>query len=427
MLSRYFPPRFDVGGKRAHRFASVLPRLGWRPVVVTGREPPSERADPSAADPEGAVIARVYEPWWWREGPVARPSDGTVAAPVKAGPARPGGGAAKPGRLGIPVGPEMLAVPHLVRAATRVGRRERADVVWATSSPYAVLPAGARVAKRLGVPLILDLRDPWTLNFMHRSKPVWVQEADRRIEARLFSQAARVVFTCEAAAAAYRARYPALADRIVTIRNAYDPELEPGSPEPSQRSGPIRLLHFGNCYGPRRLATVLRAMARLRAEQPDAPEVVLDNLGRVGEADLELARELGLEQRFTWRPFVPLREGLERLAAADLAILVAYGDETLYIPAKFYDYMLARASIACLTREGELAELVEQSGAGRAIAPDDVDGALAVIERAIAARAAGERAFGVDEAARERFSSVHASEQLAQLLDQVLAERSPAR
>jgi hypothetical protein len=415
MISRYFPPMFDVGGKRAYRFARYLPEFGWRAVVLTGRIP-SERpidATPSRLGPETRVERR-YEPAWFRE-PRGRPSDGTIATPVRTKPSSP-----EPARrklLGFPVGPDILLARHVVREGVRLGREEKVDAVFATSSPYAVLIAGQRIAEQLDRPLCLDLRDPWTLNFFQRGRARWVSAIERKIESRLFHTADRVVLNCETTLNAYRELYPDLpSERLTAIRNAFDPDEQPTRADPS---GPIRLLHFGNCYGPRRLETMLRAIALVRARSPAAPEIVLENLGRVGTADLELAAELGLSEQFRHGVFVPLAEGLERLARADLAVLVAYGDETLYIPAKLYDYLLARAPIACISQPGELATIVERSGAGRAIRPGDIEGAASLIEQAIAARASGTRAFVPDEASLDPYSARSTAKALAEVLDAI--------
>jgi hypothetical protein len=416
MISRYFPPMFDVGGKRAYRFARWLPEFGWRAVVLTGRIPSNRPVDatPSRLGPETRVERR-YEPAWFRE-PRGRPSDGTIATPVRTSATSP----RSPTRrklLGFPVGPDILLARHVVREGVRLGREEQVDAVFATSSPYAVLIAGERIARQLDRPLCLDLRDPWTLNFFQHGRARWVAAIERKIESRLFHTADRVVLNCETTLAAYRELYPDLpSERLTAIRNAFDPDERPTSAMNNESSGPIRLLHFGNCYGPRRLETMLRAIALVRARSPDAPEIVLENLGRVGTADLELAAELGLTEQFRHGVFVPLAEGLERLASADLAVLVAYGDETLYIPAKLYDYLLARAPIACISQSGELATIVENSGAGRAIRPGDVEGAASLIDRAIAARAKGTRAFVPDESALDPYSARSTAKALAELL-----------
>ena len=59
---------FDVGGKRAYRFARYLPEFGWRAVVVTGRIPRRRPVDETPLSlPPQTHVARVYEPAWARE------------------------------------------------------------------------------------------------------------------------------------------------------------------------------------------------------------------------------------------------------------------------------------------------------------------------------------------------------------------------
>jgi glycosyltransferase involved in cell wall biosynthesis len=416
MISRYFPPRFDVGGKRAYRFARYLPEFGWRAVVLTGSVPTGRRLDPTPLDlPEQTRVDRTYEPKWFKEPP-GRPSDGTTATPVRT---RPPKKRRFPRVFDMPIGPELMLVPHVVREATRLCREEKVDAVFATSSPYVVLIQGAKVAERTGLPLCLDLRDPWSLNFLMQGRGAWARWGEKRMEQRLFEQANRVILNNETALAAYRDLYGELPeDRLCSIRNAFDPADRPPAQQ-GPMAGPIRLLHFGNCYGPRRLETMLRAMRLVQERRPDAPKVVLENLGRVGTADVELAEELGLRDAFEYGVFVPFEEGLRKLAAADLAVLVAYGDETLYIPAKLYDYLLARAPIACIAQPGELSRIVESSGAGQALAPGDVEAAAVLIDRAIDARAEGRPAFVPDEARLEEYSARAASKRLAAVLDAI--------
>jgi glycosyltransferase involved in cell wall biosynthesis len=379
--------------------------------------PTNRPVDPTAlALPDEVRVERRYEPPGYQP-PRGRPSDGTIARPVKAAASRK---RLLPRVLDFPVGPDLLLLPHVRRQALRLAREEKVAAVFASSSPYAVLMMGAQTAERAGLPLCLDLRDPWTLNFMMKDRASWARAWEQKIERGLFEQADRVLLNTQTCLDAYRELYADLPpERMEVLRNAFDPADRPATPPAPSDDSPITLLHFGNCYGPRRLETFLRAMRKVRDRSPDAPRVVLENLGRLGEADIGLARELGLADDLRHGTFVPFHEGLERIAAADLALLIAYGDETLYIPAKLYDYLVTRAPIACVSREGELASIVESTGAGTRVEPGDVEAAANLIDRAIAARARGERAFVPDEEALEAYSARSAARRLAGVLDAI--------
>lgn len=414
-VSRYFPPAFDVGGRRAYHFAKYLPEYGYRAVVVTAREPSPEKRDPAPLElPPSTRLVRKFEPEGYQASQ-ARLSDGTLPTPVASPRAKAGPLERLGKQFALPLGPEARVVPHLRRVLLRVIAEERPDVIFASSSPYAVLLAGYLAGEAAGLPVVLDLRDPWSLNFLQRDKAGWVRAVEARLERFLFERAQLITVTSEATAEAYRELYPKLRGRIVTVYNAFDPARRP---KDAVKSDKLRLIHFGNCYGPRSLETVLRAIALLRKKKPGVSLELL-NLGRVSERDLALAAELGISDVFRFRPVVPYKEGLALLAGADLQVLLAYGEETLFIPAKFYDYLLSGAPLLCVSKPSELTRLVSELGAGVSVEPNDVDATLRAIEGALEARSQG-AVRRVDPEKAACFSAPRAAERLAALFDQII-------
>ncbi|MFO7567843.1 MAG: glycosyltransferase [Enhygromyxa sp.] len=407
---------FDVGGKRVDRFARHLPSFGWEPHVSSSPLPRHRPIDPSAPPlPEQVTLDRELVPRWWPE-PRRRPSDATVSTPV---------GASTPGRLArlsrqltLPVGDELLLAPRTVARLRGRVREAGIDVIFATSAPYAMLVHGAALARATDKPLVLDLRDPWTLNFLQQGRASWARKVEARVEARLFRQAARVILTCASAAAAYRERYPDCAEKIVTITNAFEPRELAREP----RYDRLTLIHFGNCYGPRSLAPVLRALARLRADGRLEPgEFVVRNLGRISQADLDLAASLGLAGSLEHEAAAPYEQGLATLARADLLLLLSYGREQLFLPAKLFDYMAAGAPVLCVAPASELSEIVASTRIGRSCDPEDVEGCAAIIMAAAERRrAALDPLRDPSGAALEPYTARATTAALARLLDEVL-------
>src|SRR5690606_5547708 len=211
---------------------------------------------------------------------------------------------------------------------------------------------------------------------LQAGRPSWVRKVEARIEASLFEQADRVILTCAAAAQAYRERFPALADKIVTITNAFEPRVLAREP----RFDRLTLIHFGNCYGARSLAPVIRALAWLREQgRLDPREVVVRNLGRISRDELELAASLGLKDSLEHETALPYEQGLAALARADLQVLLSYGSEQLFLPAKLFDYMASGAPVLCIAPPSELREIVDQTGIGRGCDLDDVEGCADII------------------------------------------------
>ncbi|MBW2524515.1 MAG: glycosyltransferase [Deltaproteobacteria bacterium] len=427
MLSRFFPPAFSVGGKRAYRFARYLPEFGWRAAILTDEAPRGPQADTSAGRPLPDVHS-IYRDWYpssWRRPGVAD-SDGSATAPTRERVVPPERLLRRiEWHLTMPLGSELKLAPRTAWLARKLATQERADAIFATSSPYAALLYGVAAKAVTGLPLQLDLRDPWSMNFLQHDKSPWTRWSEARLEGWLLRRADRVTLTCEAAANAYREQYPDIAARIGCIYNSFDPVQRPT--RSCQRSGPVTVVHFGNCYGRRRLDTVVSAVAELRERDgigPDALRVV--NLGRMAAVDLERIAELGLEGYFESRPAMPYEEGLEVLARADLQLLLAYGEERLFIPAKLFDYLLAGSPILCVAPPSELTEIVARTGAGLSVSPGAVGQAASALRQAMAARREGRDLGHRDESAIMEYSARATAAQLAAGLDEMVANRRRA-
>ncbi|MSP73846.1 MAG: hypothetical protein EXR76_17075 [Myxococcales bacterium] len=418
MLSRFFPPAFDVGGKRTYRFARYLNRHGWRPVVLTERLPTDRRIDETKLDlPPDVELVREYLPSFGRfYGDVG--TDATNPRPV---PSKSGSTSA----FRWPIASDIWLLPRFARMARSLAERYRPDVIFASSSPYSALVFGALLKRRMNVPLCLDLRDPWSLNFLQEGKPAWARRLDAATERRLFDYADQVTLTSRSARDAYRSLYSHLPPgKIECVYNSFDPEQRPEVRPKLAADWPIRLVHFGNCYGQRSLAPVLQAIAALIGRGALQREAVrLENYGRLSEADLALASTLGLSEVLVSLPAVAYEEGLRRLATADLQVLLGYGEQTLFIPAKLYDYLLSGAPILCVTPESELSEMVRNSGRGVCVQQDEASALEAAILDATRRFPRGTPAASVSEA-DDLYSANETTRQLAGLFDALVGPHS---
>ena len=140
----------------------------------------------------------------------------------------------------------------------------------------------------------------------------------------------------------------------------------------------------------------------------------------MAEKDVRLAEELGVGDYLEARPVVPYEEGLRILARADLQVLLAYGEETLFVPAKLYDYLLTGAPILCVAPPSELTDIVARTRTGRSLAPGDVDAAADVLRAALEARRTETPLTTPHPDAIEDFSARATARQLAESLDRMI-------
>jgi glycosyltransferase involved in cell wall biosynthesis len=423
LVSYYFPPRFSIGGKRAHRFARYLPEHGFRATVLTAPAPHGERLDPSFTDRELAP-SQVRREYLTAAEVAAMPraqlgSDGTLEAPTTAWfkPAQRRGVARVRAALRWtpPIGPTASQLPRLVARIIRLARESSAEVIFATGTPWEAIVASTVAGRALRLPVVVDFRDPWSFGPVMSRRPAWVQMVDRLIERGALASAAALTVTTEAA----RDRYASMgaARRVVLIRNGFDPSTIV-TPKRDER---VTLIHFGNCYGERALAPFLRAMAAVIARRGLRPGAIrMLNLGRAAAEDLALARELGISDFFEFQTVLPYAQGIDLVSGADLALLPSFGDEPWFLPGKLYDYLLARTPVLGVTTSPELGRILARTKLGWTVSPSDTAQLEHRIEQAVEARAEGRPLVQPDEAAIEAMSARATAGELARLLEDVI-------
>lgn len=346
MLCYYFPPIRSSGTARSLEFATRLPRHGWDPVVLTVRdakEPWSSRQEP---EPKGIEIHRTPE--FDLHGLVnfLHGSTCRIARIFGSEPKR---------NLFY----EHLCVPdaQIAWQSTRPGIRlaRGVDVIYASCSPFSSALSACRIKKRTGLPLVLDFRDPWSLN-THHKESLRRQRVIQRYERSVIEQCDRLVLNSEGAAELYRETYPEAAAKFVAIPNGYD-ELNLAPPRDPSRSGKFTVMHVGHFYGSRQPDRLLEAMRMIG--DPSLEFV------QVGDPFPSLER---YSRSVTIRliPSVPRAEALRLMTTASLLFLVqgrVGQSRDIAVAAKTYEYLATGLPVLADCPPGENADIVARFAA----------------------------------------------------------------
>jgi glycosyltransferase involved in cell wall biosynthesis len=315
--------------------------------------------------------------------------------------------------------------------AREVRRHARADcrpdiVIGSSPQPFAAL-GGWGMARRLEVPFVLEVRDLWPETLLAagaRKGAFYV--AIGALMRFLYRRAIRVIVLA-AGSRDYLSRGAVPLGRIVLVPNGVDVGMfDPGARAARAESDVVRVVYAG-AHGPLNGLDVLIEAARLVADDPRLQFRLVGDGAAKPELEAK-ARALALPN-ITFDAPVPKREMAAVLAAADAGLMLLKSAELFRFgvsPNKLFDYCAAGLPVVCNV-PGEVAELVEEAGAG-VQAADGSPEALASALRAlaempqVALRACGNA--GREWVVRER-DRTRLAERLDAALREVLAGRRP--
>jgi glycosyltransferase involved in cell wall biosynthesis len=380
IVSYYFAPSPAVGARRFSYLAREFERLGYDVHIITHemREWTYGKADeslPLAGHVHRCTSIRLP---FQGKGFFARAANALLR------------------KLLAPVGWEYFWARAATCKALEVARTLPAGIVIATSPAHAAAIAGSRIARKLGWPLILDYRDPWSAYEWPRWRKSPVSQwFSRRIERRLVRHSAARVLNTPAMLDWFEKFFPcAPGTRNFVIPNGFDAAPAVTAPEPPspEKNAPIEIVHAGEIFAGRSLVPVLKAMQRVSARHPGRA-LLLTTYGDLPAVEAQRIRDASLEGVLQVRPRIPFSELFGVLQRAHL-LLAIVSDHMLYsTPYKVYDYMATGRPILGLAPEGAaLFNLLSDSGAGLCLEPGDDIGIETALERLLSGDVSAVRA-----------------------------------
>lgn len=426
-VSYLFPPVGGAGVQRVAKWVKYLPSHGWSVSVLTTSNPSVPVLDPSleAEIPEGVLIcrARTLEPGYGVKGVVGS-SDSRRSG---GGPRRLRSLVRRCANAVLQPDPQILWAPAALAEGRRVLESTPHDVVVATGPPFSALLVGARLARRAGLPLVLDFRDEWGISnryYENRPKDLLSNALQRRMQDLALRRAVAVLATTERSTAALRDACRAAGSRATAccIYNGYDHEDFAVSSAPPASGGPFRLSYVGTLWALTDVRPLAAAVTRLAKVGPEsAAALELEFAGR-RTPDQELAIEglRGLPTRVITHGYVSHSGAIELMSrASGLCLLLADAPEAArVVPAKLFEYMAARRPVLSIAPPGETQELLLGHPAARRCDPRDVDGIVATLREMIAEHQRGDSvAWGAWDPSR--FSRARLTFELAELLRSV--------
>ena len=445
LVAYRFPPQGGIGVHRTVKFAKYLPQMGWKPVVLTVNSSPSYKKDASLIKEisKETPIYRsfTFEPFGsWRKRKSLKPKKFQTQSP----------------QVGIksPSKPNLIKqlirgfvtffscpdeqvgwIPFAVLKGYAAIKKERPKLIYSSGPPFSCHLVGLFLKKWTGLPLIVDFRDDWT--FGRESVGIYQNSFPGRrafeqwLERKIASASDKIIANTDKMRSRFLKQFPDCDEKkIVTITEGFDPEDIPAL-EKEIKNGKYKITYTGSFYtwdgrqSPSFFLKVVNDLLKENQELRAKLEIVL-----VGSTSEEVLSGLNhpdysfVSAVIKRVGFIPHRESLRYLQRSHLSLLILNGaNERLneeIVPAKTFDYLGVGKPIMALTSQGLCADLVQESGIGTVVAPDDSNGITQVILKHYEIyKRSHEESLLPNAELLDRFNRKNLTEQLSSVFDEV--------
>jgi glycosyltransferase involved in cell wall biosynthesis len=437
MLAFEFPPLSTVGVQRSLKLAKYLPEHGITPVVITT---------------DGASLQR----WFGRtldDRPLAELRPGTTIHRV-ACPKRDLSRTLWGRRLRRLFSLEDEDIGHrweapLIEHWDRIVADAAPAALYVSVPPFSVATLAVKLARRSGLPLILDFRDSWS-QWCNSPRQSWMHyQLVLRAERSALEAACAVVATTGQINRELQAAHPHVPrDRFHVIPNGYDAQLPEAIAPPRADHAPFVIGYVGSFYYlPEMRASVMDPWWRLPARhwlhysprQQDwlyrTPYFFFRALARLLSARPELRSRIKVRfagDREDWLmaqvEAFGLQDVVEHLGRLTLAESLAFqstcdallstsaktiGGRDPFLAGKTFEYVTSGRPVLAFVADGEQKDFWQASGMAMLCDPDDPAASAANLERLITGgfTARPNRAFLL------RFNRRETARQLAALVE----------
>ncbi len=447
-----FPPRGGPGVQRSAKFAKYLPDFNYRPLVLTATEENVARlAKDTLIDEtllEDVQHTELFRCRGWERYLIHLPDKYNLRRLSK---------------FFLSPDRNILAwVPFAHKRALKLAAKHSVDLIYTSVSPFSSAILGCNLKKALGVPWVVDFRDPWCDDSLCIWPTKWHYRFEERQEARVLEAADAIVVVTPTMKDFLVQRFPQWEDKVHVIPNGFDPPDFPTQVEPTpgpelhigytgvfvdhdrppigRKLGPFSkfwvdhiLFRHAICdmstHSPYFL---LHAVRQLLDEHPEwESRIRLSFAGRFGEKNKELVHDLRLDNVISIKGYLPHKESTRLLMSSDVLFLPMKshmnnnGEYRNYnYSGKVFEYLAARKPILAAVPEGDARDLIRDTRTGWSVDPRDIGAIKEILASLMEKKLSGKLNIDPDCELIHQFERRNLTKHLAGVFDSLLGRES---
>lgn len=411
IITYSWPPSNSIAVHRILRLGRWLTTYGWEPHIITSKYSLDVRIDYNNVEFANKYFKNVYK-------------SGSVISYclVKLFLSR------NIIKMALTVILRRLFIPDLfihwlfsgARDGLEIVRKNNIDAIWATLNPYSSGLMAAYISKKTGVPLLIDYRDPWTLNRFHKLG-IFKQRINKFLEKKMLKQASAICTTSKPMSDLFVNSNYFKKEMVYTVTNSVDEDLQHKNLWNTVNTllceDKFNITHIGSFYGDRQPYDFIKALALIVGMVPDLRKKIKVNfLGNSNnEHIINFCKEHYVDDLFLIGEHISYKEAMNTLSHSDLLLLVngVAKNNEIFIPGKLFDYIAVKKPILFIGK-GQPAEIISELMIG-----ESTDHNANEIAKKLLKMIQTIKTYYVDEKELEKYKSMHISKKITDIFQNI--------
>lgn len=266
-------------------------------------------------------------------------------------------------------------VPFAYKRAKKLIEEEGIDVVFTTGPPQSTHLVGLKLKKKLGIPWVMDLRDPWTGIYYNKFLPRTrlARNKDKDLEVEAASSADYITTVSKGLEDEFRS----INKNIELIYNGFDEDDFDFEPM-GKLKNKFRVCFFGNLLPNQDIDGLWKGIKKALDERNELAAIFeLIFVGNVHEEILVKLQKRMPGIIIEKRPYMPHSEAVKMMSAVDVLLFIIPDaeDNELILTGKLFEYLASGSEILAVGPvNGNAAEVLDKTGRGKMLGYEDEEG-----------------------------------------------------
>ena len=322
--------------------------------------------------------------------------------------------------------PHILLFPYAILKCLYIGMKRDIDVINSVSNPFHLQLIGYIVSQVLGLPWLVEFRDPMVEN-PDRNPDGFLTKIAAQVEELAVRNSDQVVWGdgIQMSDDHLETKYPDVPAEKFYKLPFLGFEAEKFESAPTENYDSLTITYAGSFYEGWIEPYELLEGFSIYVEQnnPSQDKLTLQFYGDWTEEYQERVEKLELSEFIQTYDFVPHDQIIPVLKGSDIVVYVGGDDpqNKLSVPSKIWDYMGARTPVlAVVDPSFRIAELIKENDLGLIVDPNNTERVADAIEKILSE----EFEYTSDKTIFEKFSRSHKMDVLSEVLDSISTNNS---